>query len=786
MPHIKLLIVKRQILAVLIILAITANIKISAEENVWHQINIPTQSINAIETTPLGVLAGEFSIFIPNAVTNGLFITKDLGNTWQEFGLINRGVTDLRYYNGTLYAATYFSNDNGQRLYISTDNGLTWQNTGPVAAGRQVDRDESMIYYGTYSFGLWTSTDNGNTWIRADNAWDTTDDIYMIESGKNSTLVATNNNTYITADNGISWQKVTFLNNKKIRSALITQEYILAGSDEKHGLYISYDNGNTWSELGFFNGYYIGNIKKLDTRLFVARKNNGFENLATIFMSTDNGTTWVDTNLHIQAIKNASRMAITYGKQNSLFAFISSGGLYKMDLPKYSVTFNRFLDIPFDYDADAELMTKITSFFDHQYPLLGYKTHEEPDEAKQTTVNFFNQIGYIPNIFYSTHNGIDFKLPYGSPVKAAAPGYASYYFCNDCGNTIKINHQNGYESVYMHLKSDGLVTTGTNKVWINKGDTLGYVGMSGNTSGPHLHFTVNKTTKQFPDSLVDPYGWLDNSTKDPWEIYTWSDKSGNHQGSASDYLWKNDLPELSAYLFNPGKTVLISNNKTIEYQKYTSTPETLKLIESYIPLDKLYPTNHTYIHNTALDIKLINLLNEEIHLLQNSVSIVYNLHELDLTNINIDTLKVLWYDDISCIWLPVTTVLDLTEYTLTGITNHLSQFAVFAEKLDPEPPVTQIDIIGEYTNDWYTTYPSVKLTSNKPYETFISVNQTHDMSRYDKEISFDKNGIYEVFYRSRDTNDNLEDTKTHIIKVKVHGFTNKIKAKQVTFSVRSD
>ena len=86
------------------------------------------------------------------------------------------------------------------------------------------------------------------------------------------------------------------------------------------------------------------------------------------------------------------------------------------------------------------------------------------------------------------HDGIDISgTGYGSPIYAANNGVVvqlSYHYMN--GNYIVINHNNGYYTMYAHLS--GFNTT--NGSIVEKGQVIGYVGSTGYSTGPHLHFGV--------------------------------------------------------------------------------------------------------------------------------------------------------------------------------------------------------------------------------------------------------------------------------------------------------
>ena len=85
------------------------------------------------------------------------------------------------------------------------------------------------------------------------------------------------------------------------------------------------------------------------------------------------------------------------------------------------------------------------------------------------------------------HPGIDIAANYGDPVYASAAGDVEQAGWNGgYGRYIKISHGNGYETAYGHMSSIA-VSSGES---VKKGDIIGYVGSSGYSTGPHLHFEV--------------------------------------------------------------------------------------------------------------------------------------------------------------------------------------------------------------------------------------------------------------------------------------------------------
>ncbi|WP_337661266.1 M23 family metallopeptidase [Erythrobacter sp. Alg231-14] len=85
------------------------------------------------------------------------------------------------------------------------------------------------------------------------------------------------------------------------------------------------------------------------------------------------------------------------------------------------------------------------------------------------------------------HSGIDFKGAYGSPIFAAATGEVSFAgWKSGYGKTVEITHANGIMTRYAHLSRIG-VTAGQS---IEGGATIGGLGSTGRSTGPHLHFEV--------------------------------------------------------------------------------------------------------------------------------------------------------------------------------------------------------------------------------------------------------------------------------------------------------
>jgi len=87
------------------------------------------------------------------------------------------------------------------------------------------------------------------------------------------------------------------------------------------------------------------------------------------------------------------------------------------------------------------------------------------------------------------HKGTDFAAPMGTPIMASGDGVVKRArWCGGGGNCVKIRHNSTYETVYAHMKSFGRgIKEG---VRVKQGQIIGYVGSTGKSTGPHLHYEV--------------------------------------------------------------------------------------------------------------------------------------------------------------------------------------------------------------------------------------------------------------------------------------------------------
>jgi len=93
------------------------------------------------------------------------------------------------------------------------------------------------------------------------------------------------------------------------------------------------------------------------------------------------------------------------------------------------------------------------------------------------------------------HKGTDFAAPMGTPIMASGDGIITRAkWCGGGGNCIQIKHNKTYETIYAHMKNFAYgIRVGLR---VKQGQIIGYVGSTGNSTGPHLHYEVIKNNKK--------------------------------------------------------------------------------------------------------------------------------------------------------------------------------------------------------------------------------------------------------------------------------------------------
>lgn len=146
------------------------------------------------------------------------------------------------------------------------------------------------------------------------------------------------------------------------------------------------------------------------------------------------------------------------------------------------------------------------------------------------------------------HKSIDIAAPAGTAIKSVqggkvtANGWVSGY-----GWTIEVTHDNGYKSMYHHMQNQSSVAVGTE---VKQGQTIGNVGSTGNSTGPHLDLTITKDgTPVDPASLIGDYknaktGYVYEGSPVYTQLSTAASKSKSSGGSGKSGGGSSGLKQL--------------------------------------------------------------------------------------------------------------------------------------------------------------------------------------------------------------------------------------------------
>jgi len=217
----------------------------------------------------------------------GLYISPVSGGDWQHIlsptsGSTTLWINSIAGKDNYLYAGTY-GNEVNSALYVSTDNGNSWDQTfkGDTVISLVIkEANPNIIFAGTMSNGVYFSTDNGSHWVQSalDSGW-----IWSLAvKGNNIIAGPDNGGIYVSTNDGITWEK-TYNSNSPIYSFATDGTNIYA-TIFGEGVFISQDDGITWEK---FNSPDL-NVRSLaisGSKIFVGTYNG-------VFLSTNNGVSW--------------------------------------------------------------------------------------------------------------------------------------------------------------------------------------------------------------------------------------------------------------------------------------------------------------------------------------------------------------------------------------------------------------------------------------------------------------------------------------------------------------
>ncbi len=379
--------------------------------------------------------------------------------------------------------------------------------------------------------------------------------------------------------------------------------------------------------------------------------------------------------------------------------------------------FTPFLDLPWDYRSKglkfSSAATAMTSYFDHEYPLLSMSVVGLSD-ALQTVVSFESN-NRNSKLSYSSHDGYDYakvsKAYYGDPQLAAAGGIATLrrdYW--QMGNAIFVDHGNGFQTRYYHMDGRDLIVEELGReVGVKQGQMIGRIGYTGNVDpggkdGAHIHFMVvydkngdGNFDDNIPDGLIDPYGWMGDAGADPWERAVFQSPYGTPRtGMRSTYLWKYDLYTGKLHVTKDGGSMqgegfgIESGGQNLPEDDFIEFAA--KIVT--LPLTDLAREEQERL-GVAVDITMKNAAGDYIRYSNEPFNVIIDFMHPDIKDsIKPESLKVISSSDGGLTWQDEPTLIDWDRDRAIATVDHTTIFTLVGEKKDKNPPVTTLTATG--------------------------------------------------------------------------------------------
>lgn len=365
---------------------------------------------------------------------------------------------------------------------------------------------------------------------------------------------------------------------------------------------------------------------------------------------------------------------------------VGSGGT----ILSYSSPPTPFLDLPIDYSDTTFARVVQGNVGRNGGRVNSWVDHNTPDYHLNQRVDLWNGSIYSTNIItglnaincstglscYDGHSGVDFqKRILDEPILAAAPGIVitTTTGSSGYGNRVWVDHENGYATLYAHLKS---ISVSPNETVVS-GQPVGIMGNTGvsvGSTGIHLHFGVyydlNGDGHWTENEVVDPFGWnpLANSAQnDPWTV-------------PSYYLWKYPLNAQTTIDANGGSISSTSGEITANIPSGTlSSPLTFDMWEAPPVADASAQLRSIGFSSwlrvlewvtEGSNMKTIVAANE----FDQPVTITINYSEADLAHLDENQMAIHWWDTINNQWQMLPTTVNIAEKTAMAETTQTGNF----------------------------------------------------------------------------------------------------------------
>lgn len=268
-----------------------------------------------------------------------------------------------------------------------------------------------------------------------------------------------------------------------------------------------------------------------------------------------------------------------------------------------------------------------------------------------------------------------------------------------------------------------------------------------------------------PDGVTDPFGWQSENL-DPWPNYNFLFGGIQRKGNKSYYLWIKAIANLS--------NTLPSNGGFFELERYNlNFPQgatTEDLTVKVVSVPTVNQSKSVRSIGSGIMVTARNSLGNLVNNFYKYFTIAVTFNPFDINSYKSDSISIYSSSD-GINWTKEETLVDLSSKTAVTQVNHLSYFALMAERLDTISPVTNAILNGQKgDNDWFKNNVEVSLDA-QDNEGGLGVEYTlyrideEDWQQYMKPFVVSDEGNYKIEFYSVDSDENIE--KTRLIEINI-------------------
>lgn len=274
------------------------------------------QGLNGIAITAVlqDAAAATNRLYASSRDTVGVYLSEDNGQTWQPYdpGLTNKNIESLAACpSGWLFAGSWGDGVYRRQLdnaWQSKNTNLTQPFIAALACGTA-----NTIFAATANHGVFRSLNNGDTWAVVNNGL-TQLEIYTLKYTNSKLFAGSKSGIFMSVDDASTWQSLG-LENRQVYSILVTDIHIWAGTDQ--GVFrTELANVTPWQAIGTLGQVVYALVSDGDERIYAGTS------AARVFRYQDNS--WQDFNASLQPVKIFSLLK-GQNNSNSLFAGTEDG-----------------------------------------------------------------------------------------------------------------------------------------------------------------------------------------------------------------------------------------------------------------------------------------------------------------------------------------------------------------------------------------------------------------------------------------------------------------------------